>query len=224
MAIAITKPSSQIGNTSNIAVYSMAPSFLPTANSRLIVFAHATGTVLGTITGAGGLSWSVIQSMDPQALGSSSRILMADAGGNPSSVAINVDHTGDNATGCGAVALQVTGQEPYIRQIAAVNSVANNPALTFPLAVDSNNAYMIGVVTSQQPVFTAPAGWTTVAASYGTPTTGLFVGYRAGGETASTFVFSTGNVNVLGIFGVELWASGAIPVVDPMGMSGVYGA
>lgn len=225
MAITITKPTSQVGDTSNVAVFSMAPTFAPTANAQLIVLTNASGTVTGSVSGQGGIIWSVVGSMNPQNSGNAARILTGYAGGSPSNVSVNVDFTGDNATGCTAVALQLAGQENYIRQVVQVQSVGANPQVTFPLPLDTNNAYIAAVLyTSALGVFTPPSGWTTVSASYGTPTTGLAVAHRSTGVSTTTIVLSTGNVSGLAAFGLEIWAQGAVPGGDPMGASGFFGA
>jgi len=223
MAIGITKPTSQVGDTANVAVYSMAPSFLPAADSKLVVIQNASATITGSVSGAGGLTWFTVASINAQASGFASRMFAADVSGNPSSVSINNDFTGDNATGCCAVALQVTGCEHYIRQVVQVQSVGANPQITFPLPVDTNNGYIAAVMmTAGIGAFVAPAGWTTVVATYGTPANALGVAFRAGGETASTFTFSCAGTG-LAAFAVEIWANGAIPSLDPVGVSGVFG-
>jgi len=226
MAVTITKPSSQIGNTSNVAVYSMAPSFLPSALSKLLVFANASATATGSISGAGGISWNAIASLNPQGTGNSARLFSGDVGASPSSVAINVDYTGDNATGCTAAAVQITGPALDVVQLVQVASVGTNPVVQFPASVDSNNGYLVGIImASGLGVITAPAGWTTIAASYATPATGLVVAYRAGGETAASFTFSSGAATGLAYIGVEIGSLAAVvPVSDPFGMMGFFGA
>ncbi len=228
MPITITKPTSQVGITTNAAVYSMTGVFLPAAQDKLLVFAHASATVTGSISGVGGLTWRTLGSMNPLGLGFSTRLFVADVVDVPSSVGINIDYTGDAATGCTAAAIKLSGHDGiYIRQYAQVNSWGPNPTLTFPLAVLSANAYAVAMaflstVAPPQPV-AAPAGWTTIAASYATPACGLTLGYRTQGEDGQTFVMSTGVVSRTAIWGVEIWAAGAIPSVDPMGVSGIFG-
>lgn len=226
MAIAVTKPTSQVGITSNIAVYSMAPTFLPSSGALLVVLTNASATLTGSISGNGNVPWSYVASLNPQNDGAAARIFTGAVPDPPSSVSVNVDFTGDNATGCTAVALQVTEQSG-VNQIVQVQSVGANPQITFPQAVGSANAYIVGVLfTSALVPFTPPAGWTTVSASYATPTTGLAVGYRATGESGQTFTFSTGAVTGLAMFGVEVaWNAPAVPqaIFDPMGMCGIFG-
>ncbi len=223
MAIGITKPTSQVGDTANQATYPMSPAFLPAANSKIVVVQNASGTITGSVSGVGGLTYFIVASVDPQATGNAFRIFTADVSGNPSSISVINDFTGDNGTGCTAVALQVTGNELYLRQVVQVATVAQNPVLTFPLPVNTNNGYVVAIaMTSALGVFTAPAGWTTVSASYATPTTGLAVAFRAGGENTSSFTFSC-NVTGLAALGVEIWAQGAIPSNDPIGVTGVFG-
>jgi hypothetical protein len=224
MAITITKPTSQVGDTANQATYPMSPSFLPAANAQFVVITNASATLLGSISGVGGISWQLVASMEPQAAGSAARIFTGYTDGAPSSASIVANFTGDNATGCTAIPLQLTGQEPYIRQIVQVQSVGANPQVTFPLPLDTNNAYITAVLfTSALGVFTPPSGWTTVSASYGTPTTGLAVAHRSTGVSTTTIVLSTGNISGLAAFGLEIWAQGNIPSLDPLGTQGIFG-
>ena len=208
MAIAITKPSSQIGNSGNVAVYSMAPTFLPAQNCKVVVGAHASGTVTGSISGNGSPAWAMVGSMNPQGGGHSGRLWRGDINGAPSSLSINVDYTGDNATGCCAAAIQITGaQSGNALQAVSVGSIGANPVVTFPSSVLLGNAVVV-VLCSVGTVgtITPPSGWTTIAASYGTPTTGLVLAY-ADSMSAATFTFSTGALTALAYMAAEFAAS-----------------
>lgn len=213
MAIVITKPSSQIGITTNAAVYSMAPTFLPTASGLLVVIANASASILGSISGNGNTPWTLVKSQNTQAVGNSARIWEGNVPGSPTSVSINMDYTGDNASGCCAAAIQITGQEVGVapRQSVSVSSVGNNPVVTFSPAVNSGNAVVAGIILSSAlaPV-TAPAGWTMITASYGTPTTGLVLAY-ANGVSGTTFTFSTGVLAGLGYVAAEYYLAGTVP-------------
>jgi len=223
MAIAITKPTSQVGDTGALSVYSMAPAFTQAADSMLVVISNASGTVTGSISGTGPI-FSILGTMDPQAAGFSGRLFTAKTTGTGTTTAININYTGDAATGACAVALQVAGLDLAYspRQFVQVASVGPNPVLTFPLPTDTGNAVIAGILmTSALGVFTPPAGFTTVAASYGTPTCGLAVAHTTAINTA-TITFSTGNLAGLALFGLEL--VGNVPSRDSVGMSGFFGA
>lgn len=229
MPIVITKPSSQIGITTNAAVYSMAPTFLPTANAAVVVIAHASGTGVGAISGTG-TSFTRQAFLDPQATGASLMLNTMIAPASPTSVSINVDYTGDNATGCTAAAVQLTGIDVApadpLRQVLAVASVGPNPVVTFPSAVNSGNGVVVGIAApGALCIFTPPAGWTSITASYGTPTTGLGVFYSAS-VSGLTFTFSTGAQADLAYVAAEYYYLGGAPLAlgyDPMGMLGVFG-
>ncbi len=222
MAIAITKPTSQVGDTSNLSVFSMSPAFTPAADSMLVVIAHASGTVTGSISGTGP-AFSILGNVNPQALGNSARLLTAKTIGSGATTALNIDYTGDAATGACAVALQVAGLDLAYspRQFVQVASVGPNPVLTFPLPTETGNAVIAGIVMGTSlGVFTPPAGWTTVSASYATPSTGLAVAHTTSINT-TTITFSTGSAINLALFGVEL--VGNVSTADPMGMNGIFG-
>lgn len=213
MAIAITKASSQIGATANVAAYSMTPVFLPASSSLLVLAAHASGTVVGSAGGAGNLTWTQIVAVNPQGAGSSLRVWDGDVASTPTSVALTVNYTGDNATGCTAAMVQITGQEVGAapRQTVSVASIGANPTITFDPAVLSGNAVVVAVAMQGAiGPFVVPAGWTTIASSYGTPTTGLVVAYN-NAFAGTTFVFSTA-LTALAYGAAEYWYAGGMPL------------
>jgi len=222
MAVGITKPSSQIGDTGALSVYSMSPTFLPPAYAKIVVVAHASGTVTGSISGTG-TTFTFIASQNTQALGGSVCMWEMDAPALPTSVSINVDYTGDAATGCTAAAVQITGQAAAVvaNQVVNVNSVGPNPVVTFPQPVLSGNAVVVGIpAPGALCTYTPPAGWTSITASYGTPATGLGLFY-ATAVAGATFTFSTGAQADLGYVAVEYSVAG--DTYDSMGMMGVFG-
>ncbi len=228
MAIVITKPSSQIGITTNASVYSMSPTFLPTGNATILVIAHAPGTVTGSVSGTG-TTFAELAHLDPQATGGSFLMCDMHAPASPNSVSINVDYTGDAATGCTAAAVQLTGVEvgQELRQSLAVASVGPNPVVTFDNAVNSGNGVVVGIAApGALCTFTPPAGWTTIVSTFGTPTTGLGVFYSAS-VSGLTFTFSTGAQADLAYVAAEYYYLGGAPIPpggsDQLGMMGIYG-
>lgn len=222
MAVAITKPSSQIGDTSALSVFSMAPTFLPPAYAKIVVFAHASGTVTGSISGTGS-TFSLIASQNTQALGGSVRMWEMDAPAAATSVSINVDYTGDAATGATAAAVQITGQAAGwgARQVVNVNSVGPNPVITFTDSVISGNAVIVGIpAPGALCIFTPPAGFTSILSSYGTPATGLGLFY-ASAVAGTTFTFSTGAQADLGYIAAEYHFQN--DTFDSQGMMGFFG-
>jgi len=228
MAVVISKVSSQIGITSNLSVYSMAPTFLPSANSIIVIFAHASGTVTGSISGTG-TAVSIIAEQDTQATGCSVHMWDQDISASPTSMSINVEYTGDAATGCTAAAVQITGAEIGMapRQVVNVTSVGPNPVVTFNQAVNSGNAVIVGIpAPGALCTFTPPAGFTSILSSYGTPSTGMGL-FHAASVTGTTFTFSTGAQADLGYIAVEYYWAGGAPLVlggqDQLGMMGIFG-
>jgi hypothetical protein len=232
MAVAITLATSNIGITTNTAIYSMQ-AFAPTANALLVAIAHASGTVTGSLTGTGA-TFTQIASQNAQGLGNSVCMYEMDVSASPSSLYPVFDFGGDPAGGLCATMLKITGQEVGYapRQVLNVTSVGPNPVVTFAPAVNSGNAVVVGIpLPGALATFTPPAGWTTIVSTYGTPTTGLGVFY-ANAVTGTTFTFSTGAQADLGYVAAEYYYSGGAPVVivppggmvDAMGMSGFFGA
>lgn len=204
MAVTVTQPTSQLGNTANAAVYSMA-AFLPSANAKVIVIANASASLLGSISGVGGLEWSLLTSINPQALGHSFRMWEANVGAAPSSAATNLNYTGDNATGCTAAVLHLTGHNSGAApiQTVAVASIGANPVITFTQPAGVSNAAIVAIAMNAAiGNVTAPAGWTLVPSSYGTPTTGLTVAYNTN-FSGTTATFSTGNVTGMSYLAAE---------------------
>ena len=223
MAIVITKPSSQVGDTSALSVFSMAPTFLPTAYAKLVVIAHASGTVTGSVSGVGTL-FNERAHFDPQATGASFLLCDMDAPLVPTSVSINVDYTGDAATGCTAAAVQLAGVAAGVgpRQLLSVASVGPNPVVTFAQAVSSGNGVVVGIAApGALCIYTPPAGWTSITASYGTPATGLGV-FHSSSVSGLTFTFSTGAQADLAYVAAEyLYDAGG--GFDPYGRMGILG-
>jgi hypothetical protein len=232
LAIALTvAQSAQLGSTANAATYVFTPAFLPTANAKLVVVAHAGATSTGSISGTGA-TWNAVISQDTQGAGYSERLFESDMTASPSSVSMVANYTGDNASGCAAVALSITGQTPNYapRQTTTATSIGPNPTVTFTNPVSAGNGAVVALLmTGAVAKVTAPANWTTVPVSFtGTaPTAGLVVAYGTN-VSGTTFVFSTGALTGLGYFGAEYYLSGTepavLPGIDPMGMMGFFGA
>src|ERR1043165_2100429 len=181
MAISISKPTSQAGTTSNLAVYSLSPSFLPNSNALIVVFCNASASQMGSLSNAGGFTPTLQGSINPQAAGHSFRYWDGYASPTaPSTISINLDYTGDNATGCTGAALQATGVSSGAApvQTKLVSSIGANPAVTFNQAVLQSNAVMVAIAFNgalAAPITVPSAAWTTITASFATPTTGLMV-------------------------------------------------
>lgn len=206
MAVAITKPSSQIGLTTNLSIYSMAPTFLPSASSKIVVAGHASGTLTGSISGNGAPAWTLISSMNARGGGNSSRLWRGEINGAPASLSINMDYTGDAATGCCAAAVEITGAQSGVLQSVTVNSVGANPVVTFTNSVILGSGVVVALcLVGATGIVTPPSGWTTIAASYGTPTTGLVLAY-ANSMSAQTYTFSTGALTALAYMAAEFAA------------------
>jgi len=209
-------------------------SFAPTANALLVAIAHASGTVTGSLTGTGA-TFTQIASQNTQALGGSVCMWDMDVPASPSSLYPVFDYTGDAAGGLCAIMLKITGQEVGAapRQIVNVDSVGPNPVITFPQSIMPGNAVVVAIPEPGALAAITPptARWTTMCATYATPTTGLCVCYTTSAVAATTFTFSTGAQADLGYVAAEYYYLGGAPLPPPgggmrdaMGMSGFFGA
>ena len=221
MPIAASRPVAGLSVTTNLSSYAMT-AFTPTANSLLVVFVSAVGTVAAAPTMTGGsLTWtrelhltSISGSVTTQA------IFWAKVGGSPVSTAPTFDCTGDAATGCSMTCIQFTGYDSNaanpIQQtkISAVLTNGTNGTITFDAALNTLNGYaiaLVGAFTTAGNV-TPPASWTEADdGGVGSPGQSLCTAYRAGGETtAGPFTFTHASTTWL-TFGCEVKVENTIP-------------
>jgi hypothetical protein len=214
-ALAITKPTVGIASTSNASSYALG-AFTPTANSLLVVFVFATGTVAtGTMSG-GGLTWNKITSGTYDAGADTMYAFYAKVGASPASTTITFDCTGDNATGTVLTCIQVTGYDSLtanpIKQSKVASGSTTNATASFSSALNTNNGYFIGWggqlgANSSTP----PTNWTeTDDLAYTSPAANGTGAYKAGGlSTTGPWTFTNATTN-WGWIGVEIydWASG----------------
>jgi hypothetical protein len=215
--IAATRPTVGVASTTNTNTYALA-AFTPTANSLLVVMVYATGTVITTPTVTGGsLTWTreVIQ-----VIGSNEQaIFWARVGGSPVSTTITFDCTGDNATGAIVEVVQFTGYDATtnnpIKQAktSTATTTSTNANVVFATALGTSNGYYItwsaGLAANSS---APPSGWTeSNDLAYSTPASNAAGAYRAGGETGTTYTFTSASSTWTSM-GVEVYVSGAGPI------------
>lgn len=192
MALAVTSPVATVADTSDVEIYTTA-SFTPTANSLLVVFALANGSIsTGIITG-GSLTWTLLQRRAGG--GDAWWIWWAQVGSSPSSMTITVDITGDPSTGCFIKTFQVTGHDtttPVAQYLSVAKTTSANPVLTLGGNMNTNNCYLSALYNGTNPfAATPPTGWTeTDDTGFITPNHGITAAYRINGETGTTVTFT----------------------------------
>ncbi len=216
--IAASRPVAGTASTANGTSYAMT-AFTPSANSLLVVFVFASGTVASAPTMTGGsLTWTreaILSSANTLA------IFWAKVGANPVSTTITFDCTGDAATGADMSVIQFTGYDAIAAnpigqtKITTVGTVSTNANITFPAALNTSNGYGISWVGtfSTAPNSTPPTGWTEADdIAYATPSSSMATAYRAGGEsTAGPFTFTNASTSWLA-FGAEVKVASGTPV------------
>lgn len=227
MPIAITEPTVEILSTANATSYAMG-AFTPTANALLVVMVFATGTVAAAPTMSGGsLLWERIGAAQLYNSTDTAYCFIAQAPASPTSATITFDCTADAATGAMMHVFQITGHNSFqpLKQIVTATGTGANPTFTVA-AANTANGYMGGFgINRAAPASTPPASWTETAdTGYTSPAAGGTAAFRAGGETGTSFVFTTAAGNWAGYF-VEIneAAIGSFPN-SPTGEFGFFGA
>jgi hypothetical protein len=222
--IAVTMPVAGSANTANTTSYSMT-AFTPAAQSLLVVFVFATGTVQNSATSpsmvGGSLTWtreaiSVIGATNELV------IFWARVGASPVSTTISYDCTGDGSTGVVMNVFQFTGYDQItknpIRQskLNTTTTTSTNATLTFNTALATGNGYalgwygLLGASVSTPP--SSPSAWTEGDdIAFTTPATNGATAYLAGGATTTgPFTFTSASTTWQAM-GVEVYVRGAGP-------------
>lgn len=228
MAIAISEPVAEYVSNADASSYTHGSSYTPTANSLQVIFVGATATVAASPTISGGSGWTTAPTLQPTKgtwNGGANTIycFVGLAGASPGSFTPVFDCTGDAATGCTMSFFEITGAatSSYVVQMAAINSVIGaNPTFTFGSALNTNNAYCAVICNTANPAtITPPTSWTeTVDSGHTSPTTGVWAGYRAGGETGTT-ITATKASSTHGGLAIEIAVSNPNKTIQPAVLS-----
>lgn len=191
MAIAISVPSAAIFSTTDSFTYAFT-SYTPTANALQVLLAFSSATVAaGTCSDSGNtLTWTRRGSV-VSGTGSTLYAFTAQAPASPAASIITFDCTGDQGSGCGLHAFEVTGHDRLnpLRQALVTNSAATtNPTATLGSAILTTSGVIMGVgINRTAPAITPATGWTENGdGGWSTPNAGSEASYRAGGETLTT--------------------------------------
>jgi hypothetical protein len=214
MALAVSEAVAELASNTDGPTFTTG-SFTPTANSLLVAFSWATGTVVNNGISGGGLTWTQRIANIGGAVGT---IYSAPVGGSPASMTVSFDCTGDNSTGGHIFVFQVTGHNGAApvpqAAVTAAGLAAATPTVTFGSNLNTNNAYLVALFNSSNTAATNdPSGFTSIAPVGGTgfnsPATGAEVAYRIGGESGTTLTWGA-SPSAWRAFGIEI-------AVDPSG-------
>jgi hypothetical protein len=216
LAVGITSRSGT-ASTSNASSYAMT-AFTPAAQTLLVAFVYATGTVAASPTMTGGsLTWTreAVQIIGANELA----IFWARVGGSPVSTAPTFDCTGDAGTGAIVSCIEISGYDALTRnpikqsKLSTGTTTSTNPNITFTSALSTNNAYFVGWYGGLTAgVSTPPTSWSeNIDLAYATPSANGATGYRAGGETTSGAFTFTAASSTWQIMGVEVYVDAAGP-------------
>ena len=213
MAIGSSEPVAEYVSNADASSYTHSSSYTPAANSIQVIFVTATACTLASPTISGGSGWSTAPTLITSATFNSGvstlYCFVGRAGASPGSFTCTFDCTGDAATGCmmAFVAFTGTAASSYVVQTKVKNSTAStNPSITFDANLNTNNGYAFACANPANPAgITETGSWTeSVDTGHTSPTTGLFVQHRAGGESGATVTTTrAGSINH-GIIGIEI--------------------
>ncbi len=226
--MAVSEPVVEFVSNADASSYTHTSSFTPAANSVILIFVTATACTLSAPTISGGSGWSIAPDIEANCTFnsgvSSIYAFIGVAGASPGSFTCTFDCTGDPATGCTMSFLQFTGANTTtpLAQFKIKNSTAStNPSITADSNLQTGNAYALCVANPANPAgITETTNWTeTVDTGHTSPTTGVFVQYRDGGESGATVTTTrAGSVNH-GIILIEIAAGSADKTVNPSALS-----
>lgn len=228
MAVVRTQLAAAVASTSNTSSYA-GPTGTPAAGDILIAAVAATGTVAaGTMTG-GGFTWTRLMSLAYNGGADTLYIFWAVAT-SATSTTPTFDCTGDNATGCIIACARFTGLEGqtqlYPRQTTTATGSTANPAVSFPVAINTNNAVILVCANSTNSAvqFTPGASYNEMdEATYTTPPSALAWHDRMSGETGVGKQMTNANTTAWGMIGIELYAAGQGPATSQLSGTGFFG-
>lgn len=213
MAIGTSEPVAEYVSNADASSYTHSSSYTPAANSIQVIFVTATACTLASPTISGGSGWSTAPTLITSATFNSGvstlYCFVGRAGASPGSFTCTFDCTGDAATGCMMAFVAFTGaaSSSYTVQTKVKNSTTGtNPSITFDANLNTNNGYAFACANPANPAgITETGSWTeSVDTGHTSPTTGLFVQHRAGGESGATVTTTrAGSINH-GIIGIEI--------------------
>lgn len=209
----------------------------PELNSLVVVVVHTSGIAGGT---------TAVSDNNSDGLGTYTEVITPQtSGANTDRLSVWVRNaligsatstiftaTQASSNGGGMRVIRVTGMtktgSAAVRSSGVQGSqgTGTTPAPVLSLTPDSGNPIITAVRNSTNPAAIAQrTGYTeAVDSGYNTPVSGIEVAYLASGETSDTLTHAGTSPSAFASFGIELDASSAADMLDPMGMSGFFGA
>lgn len=209
MAIAVAEPAVTYKDNADRSVYTSTNTWTPAANDVIVAFITATACTEAapTLTSLSE-TWTLQTSATFNSGASTVYCFTTAITGTPTLTTPVFTCTPTTATGCTMSFLTFTGAatSSFVVQTKIKNSTTgSNPTITFASNLNTNNGYGWGVAVPANPAgVTEPGSWTeTEDTGHTSPSTGIEVAYRAGGESGATITGTRSSINH-GIIGIEI--------------------
>lgn len=192
MAGAVTEPTADVASSVDTSVYNCA-SFTSVANALLVLWVLASDTLAsGSVVSAHG-TWTNRGSKTISGDGAKLYCFTCQCGASASGI-VAFYCTGDAATGAVVAVQSVTGHNITSPVVQFVSNSGTGTASSVTRAEPGANSINLAAFGSQgSTTVTDPTGWTrTCDNSYAGPSTGMWAGYRVGGESGTSFDLTGG--------------------------------
>lgn len=217
MAIGISRPVVAYTDNADGTAYTSANTWTPNANDTIVGFVQASGTVAASPTLTGGsLTWT-LQASATSNSGANTLYCYTTVVASALLITPVFTCTLDAATGVVMAFLTFTGENtasPVVQFKTKNSTTGSNPTITFDSNLTTTSGYAMAIAcAANPPSITEPTGWTeSDDAGHTSPTDGLEVSWRAGGESGATITATRGSINH-GIIAIEIAvAAGAATV------------
>jgi hypothetical protein len=167
--------------TSNATSYATDAAYTPTANTPCVAFVTATATVAAAPTFTGnGLTWT-LRKAESWGTSDANRIYAFDSPGaaSPTNTTGVFDCTGDAATGCAIMVVEIGGAHastPFAQRVSTSNPTPGTgvtPSVTFS-ATAATSGILVAMCNLTNPAGSAVTGYTELSdIGFASPTTGM---------------------------------------------------
>lgn len=214
MAVTVAKVA-ELASTSNVNDYAV-PAYTPTANTiqvALVCMTGSDGSSVGTFDDSEG-AWTKKTHVFAQTV-RGFYVFWRKVTGSPVSITPTFHSPSDVGSGCGILIWEcdpdtMPSGDP-IRQAINTFGAPSGPytdfTFTFSSALLTGNGYAVLIRTDNNPVTGAvPSGWTEdLDTGFASPTTGIWAGHRAGGETGTSYITTGTSTSSYEAIAVEIW-------------------
>ena len=211
MAIGIAHSAAAYTSNADGTVYTSDQTWTPAVGDVIVGFIQASGTTAASPTLAGGLGFTwTLQGSATSNSGANTLYCYTTVAGSAVLITPVFTCSADAATGVVMSFLTFTGADtttPVVQFKTKDSTTGSNPSITYNSNLSTMNGYAMAVAcAANPPSVTAPTNWTGGDnAGHTSPSDGVTVMYRAGGETGATITSSRASINH-GIFAIEIAA------------------